>query len=225
MTRYHQLQTILEKTFEDRKVDSSEKAELFREFSPLTREQRAFTRNKAFDMVKIAAREESAAPLLKWLEAIVKSLDNSEPLNSQCEVHFSPGAECASALINLIRSAKRTLDICVFTISDNNISDEIIAANKRGVKIRIITDNDKTLDQGSDIDMLAEAGVPVRIDQTRHHMHHKFAVRDNKQLATGSFNWTRSASKYNHENLVIMDDQETVRRFGYEFERLWESFA
>ena len=41
---------------------------------------------------------------------------------------------------------------------------------------------------------LAELGVAVRIDRSEHHMHHKFALFDDAILATGSYNWTRSAA-------------------------------
>ena len=72
--------------------------------------------------------------------------------------------------------------------------------------MRIISDDDKQFDEGSDIHALREAGVPLRIDDSPFHMHHKFALVDGAWLLNGSFNWTRSASVNNEENLLVTDD-------------------
>jgi phosphatidylserine/phosphatidylglycerophosphate/cardiolipin synthase-like enzyme len=40
-------------------------------------------------------------------------------------------------------------------------------------------------------------------------------------LLTGSFNWTRSASEVNQENVIVTDDPRLVGAFVTEFERLW----
>jgi phosphatidylserine/phosphatidylglycerophosphate/cardiolipin synthase-like enzyme len=56
-------------------------------------------------------------------------------------------------------------------------------------------------------------------------MHHKFALFDGKRLANGSFNWTRSASTSNNENLVVSADAYLVRCFAGEFDSLWKKFA
>lgn len=222
MTIFDELQLLLEKTFQDRRVDADEKTLLFNEFQGLSREHRAFIRNRAFALVRSVCDDEPTWPLLKWLEAVIKSLDMSAAPNDESEVYFSPGATCAKALLNLIKSTKSTLDVCVFTISENGLRDALLEAYKRGIKVRIMTDNDKTFDRGSDINTLAKAGLSVRTDDTRNHMHHKFVVSDNKRLATGSFNWTRSASLYNHENLVVFNDAEVVMKFSREFGRIWD---
>lgn len=225
MQKSTELVALLENTFQDQKIDSLEKATLFDTFKPLSEEQRAFVRNRAFDIAKQFSRKNQGEPPYKWLEQIIKCLDNSSPLASNSSVYFSPGEDCLSALLGIILGATQRLDICVFTISDNRLRDALLNADKRGVAIRIITDNDKTEDQGSDVEDLIRAGLAVRMDETRHHMHHKFAIADRKQLATGSFNWTRSASKFNHENILIMNDETVVVQFEQEFDRLWQEFA
>ncbi|MCB1610410.1 MAG: hypothetical protein KDI60_01280, partial [Xanthomonadales bacterium] len=57
------------------------------------------------------------------------------------------------------------------------------------------------------------------------HMHHKFALFDGRWLLNGSFNWTRSASRANDENLVVTNDPKQLRLFGAQFEGLWERLA
>lgn len=140
------------------------------------------------------------------------------------EVHFSPGDACRECLCDLLRNAKRSVDICVFTITDNRISREIFAAHARGVLVRIISDNDKADDRGSDIHRFIDAKIPVALDRSDKHMHHKFAVFDGAILVTGSYNWTRSAAEYNEENLVVLEIPSLILEFGTEFEFLWQTF-
>jgi phosphatidylserine/phosphatidylglycerophosphate/cardiolipin synthase-like enzyme len=88
----------------------------------------------------------------------------------------------------------------------------------------VITDDDKTNDKGSDIYKMHQAGVPIRTDETPNHMHHKFAIVDDSILITGSYNWTRSAERYNHENVLITYDQGSIKAYDQEFDKLWEEF-
>lgn len=91
--------------------------------------------------------------------------------------------------------------------------------------MRVLSDNDKRFDEGSDIDRLRRAGIAVRLDDGPEHMHHKFALFDGRLLANGSFNWTRSATERNEENLVVTDDADLVAGFARRFEALWGRFA
>jgi phosphatidylserine/phosphatidylglycerophosphate/cardiolipin synthase-like enzyme len=91
--------------------------------------------------------------------------------------------------------------------------------------VRVITDDTKADDVGSDVDRIAGAGIPVRVDRSPCHMHHKFAVLDEATLLTGSYNWTRSAAAENQENLVVSDDVRLVSPFVATFERLWASLG
>lgn len=141
------------------------------------------------------------------------------------EAYFSPGEDCLQAIRRNITHTRRTLDICVFTITDDRVSNSILEAHRRGVAVRIITDNDKAEDQGSDIDRLARAGIEVREDQTEFHMHHKFALFDGQTVLTGSYNWTRGAAANNNENLVVSRDPLLVGPFEREFEKLWLRLA
>ena len=69
---------------------------------------------------------------------------------------------------------------------------------------------------------LRAAGVPVRVDRTDAHMHHKFAVFDRELLLTGSYNWTRSAANQNYENIIVTDDARLATTFANVFEQYWD---
>lgn len=192
-------------------------------------EQRlAFARNFAFKLVRDELGGPNDGELIDWLEDVVKVLQPTDEVavdGKQSEAYFSPHDACVTRINRLFSGSRKSVDVCVFTITDDRIKDAIIAAHRRGIAIRIISDNDKSGDLGSDVDQLARIGVPVRVDQTEYHMHHKYAIYDNKQLLTGSYNWTRSAANYNEENFIVTRDMVLLKSFRAAFEKLWNDLG
>ncbi|MBB4221008.1 phospholipase D-like domain-containing protein [Variovorax guangxiensis] len=183
-------------------------------------------RNRAFDLVRARTADPEQQALLKWLEGVVRAIDTGRSADGSVTVRsqafFSPGTACLQAINHQLRSARHSVDLCVFTLSDDRITAEVLAAHRRGVSLRCISDNDKEFDAGSDIGQLRAAGIPVAVDRTEAHMHHKFAIFDGARLLNGSYNWTRSACEFNEENLVLTNDPQLVRRFADEFDSLWK---
>lgn len=220
---------MFEKTFEDQKLSSAERKALTQiiKESNLKNNQVGFLRNQIFDIARGAFKSYSALQVIDWLEHANKLLLKSNPNLGDSrtnEIYFSPGDQCLNAINNALQQARKTVNICVFTISDNRITDNIIACHQSGIKVRVITDDDKTQDKGSDIYQMYQAGIPVRTDETPNHMHHKYAIVDDSVLITGSYNWTRSAAMYNHENILITYDKGSIKPYSEEFEKLWKEF-
>jgi len=138
---------------------------------------------------------------------------------------FSPGDACRRRIASRFQSCRRTADVCVFTITDDRITEVILDAHRRGVAVRVLTDNDKAYDLGSDIERLTAAGIPLRVDRTQYHMHHKFAIFDREHLLNGSYNWTRGAAEYNFENLTDTGETAMIALFQNEFNKLWEALG
>ncbi len=227
---FKKVEECLRKTFEDFKLSNNEKYELTEVFDSFGGDLKLlnFSRNKAFEIVKENMRGpgEFHYQAVKWLERIVRAIDASRPQPDTAEVDacFSPGTACASRLIALINGSKTSIDVCVFTISDDKISEALLRAHKRGVAVRIISDDDKSQDLGSDINRFIRSGLNVRMDDDPSHMHHKFAIFDQRTLVNGSFNWTRSASKYNREDIVINSNEELIGKFLTVFNTLWKQY-
>ena len=222
------LDRSLRESAQDFTLDAGEKLELRELGQQLDAGRIRFLRNRAFDIARDAMRGEPGATLevLRWLEQVVKTLDAADqaaPVVSSA--YFSPGDTCLRRLCDLMRGCRDTLDICVFTIADDRLTEAILDCHARGVQVRVVSDNDKQHDSGSDIDRLCARGVQVRVDDAPSHMHHKFALFDGRVLANGSFNWTRSATRDNDENLVVSDDANLVRVFGLQFGKLWQQFG
>ncbi|SQI39503.1 Phospholipase D precursor [Leminorella richardii] len=223
----NELERYLEDSLADLTLSQGERIQLRDIGQSLSAEQFGFMRNRAFDMVRshLDSAPTDLQPVLKWLETVVKTLDataRQKRVNSTA--FFSPGSACRDKIRALLSHAQQSVDICVFTIADDDITDAIMQAHKRQVNVRIITDNDKSEDHGSDIDYLIRQGVTVVMDDSPYHMHHKFAIFDGRYLLNGSFNWTRSASQHNYENVLVTDNPDLLNLYQQQFNQLWRRF-
>lgn len=218
---------ILEKVFSDKKVSRSEKEAMEKVFDSknYSSSHVANLRSQLFDYAKTLFDSQSDRQIVECIEEINKALLPEVKSQPEATAYFSPGLDCLGAINSEIRKAKSSLNICVFTISDNRISEEIINAWNRGVKVRIISDDDKQYDKGSDIFSIKNKNIPLVTDSTPNHMHHKFMTADDAIVICGSYNWTRSASTRNNEDIVVLENPVIVNAFNDEFERLWEQFS
>lgn len=216
---------VLAATLEDEHLSRGEKSAIRQllESDDIRTEQLAFIRHRAFALARERMANESSRRVIDWLEGVVKLLQPPEPKATvRAEVFFSPGPACLDAISRQLKESERQVDICVFTITDDRLASAILDAFKRGVQLRIVTDDDKAHDRGSDVFRLADAGIEVRVDQSDHHMHHKFAVFDRETVVTGSYNWTRSAAQHNRENILVSDDERLVKPYQRVFDDMWD---
>ena len=228
-------QTLLQ-YLQDDHLSKAESRDLRAALQAHSREELNFLRNRLFELARdrlsassaqaSSQGQDTSLAIIGWLGRCSKAiqLELGERLNEH-RAYFSPGEQCLEQIQQQLGNARSRIDICVFTISDNRISDAILAAHQRQVQVRIITDNHKQQDAGSDVEWLLRAGITIRFDRTPDHMHHKFCIVDGLNLINGSFNWTRSASERNQENIVISQDAALVRQFQNEFDALWDAFA
>ncbi len=216
------IQDILRQTLDDHRLSRSEKRALEDVLADAvgSEHEMAVCRSAAFELARESFNDAEAGEVLNWLEEVVKVLqlpeESARPARAEC--HFSPGDNCPRRISGLFAAARTSADACVYTITDDRISDAILDAHRRGVAVRIITDNEKAFDPGSDIVRLEQAGVSIRADRSPYHMHHKFAIFDAELLLTGSYNWTRGAAENNQENLVLTDDRRLLEPFREVFE-------
>lgn len=224
-----ELDQALRTTLEDGRLSRAERkalTEVLHE-APLDRGRLAQLRARAFVLARERSLDPRAREALEWLEELVKLLahvDAPAPMEAS-RAYFSPGETCLSAILGQLASVRKTADVCVFTITDDRIAQAILAAHARKVRVRIITDNDKQFDGGSDVERLRRAGIALKVDETEHHMHHKFAVLDERTLLNGSYNWTRSAGAFNEENVVVTGDLALVQAFSQRFSELWSQLG
>ena len=189
--------------------------------TPLDKHTRDVLCSRIYDLGRQGLADASLAETLDWVEDSEKLLRITPQPPEDHRLYFSPGETCLEAILASLRAAYQTIKICVFTITDDRIVRALYDRRRMGVNLKIITDNDKRFDLGSDVEDLADDGFAVRVDMTPDHMHHKFAVLDGRTVLTGSYNWTRGATK-NHENLLITNAADIVSAYDRQFDRLWD---
>lgn len=227
------IRDALRTTFHDFRLTRGERKGLSRLLKEHASNQsdRDFVRSEciqlAFDAVS-GSNAQDQKLIFSWLEEITKLLIHLEreqiTAGAENEAYFSPQDHCVHRIQQLFAKAKQSADVCVFTITDDRIRREMITAHERGVTIRILSDDDKSGDLGSDIEFLKRKGLQVRLDQSSYHMHHKFAIFDQSILLSGSYNWTRSAAEYNEENFLLTRDAKLRKDYQKEFDRLWDLY-
>lgn len=108
-------------------------------------------------------------------------------------------------LLELIEGAKESLVIGMFTWTYKPLTEAIIRAHQRGVKITAILDQQSAYGASKKTMIsLVDAGINVRLGPGNKLFHHKFLWVDNETLATGSSNWTNAAFFRNQDCLLIL---------------------
>ena len=122
--------------------------------------QLALVRSRIFELARRELIDPDSKKILEWTESMMKALqvDNRQPRLADTDVLFSPDDDCSARIQSALRTARQSVDVCVFTITDDRISNEIADAHRRKVKVRVITDDDKASDLGSDVTRLSALG-------------------------------------------------------------------
>ena len=146
------------------------------------------------------------------------------------DVIFSPQPYTQShnaRVRELIDNAQTSIDVAMYSFSDNGIYTALDNAVARGVFVRFIfeTANDDRKKSGSALDSsrsarLERMGINVR--WVNKIMHHKFAIIDGGTLVTGSGNWSNGAATRYDENTLFLEGQDEVTlRMQREFNLMW----
>ena len=104
----------------------------------------------------------------------------------------------------------------VFVLTRPEVRDALIAAQARGVAVRVLVSS-RFAGEPVIADLIA-AGVPVR--QTT--VHAKVLVVDGERVLTGSANWSAGAWA-NNETALFIDDLGLASSFEADVDRTWTS--
>ncbi|KAL4706196.1 hypothetical protein ACJJTC_018380 [Scirpophaga incertulas] len=82
-------------------------------------------------------------------------------------------------LIKYIKSARETLDVCMYMITSNEIAEQIVRLGQKHVLVRIVVDSDMAFESQSQIKRLKEYSfIEVQMNKKSILMHHKFCIID-----------------------------------------------
>ncbi len=148
------------------------------------------------------------------------------------EVYFTPSYKALDAIVDLINTSRKSVDIAMYNFTSRPLSHALVLAKRRGLRIRVVLDrnsNDPKTNQYTKYLYLKNNAIDVRFAKPHRHwdrdgiMHNKFAVIDDKIVITGSANWTASAFVINDENVVVINRRDIANVYAKEFQILWKN--
>lgn len=134
---------------------------------------------------------------------------------------FAPENDITGDVTRLIAGARSSVDVLAFAFTSEPIANALIAAKRRGVRVRAVVERQNARGPGTVFDRLQRADLEVHMDGNCALMHDKVLIVDDRSLVTGSFNWTRQAQRANDENVVFVESAWLAQRYGEEFERIY----
>jgi len=136
------------------------------------------------------------------------------------------GKQFPEKVIPLINAAKNSIDIIVFDwrwypqdpgAQVQLFNQAIVRAVRRGVKVRVIANNDQILN------ILNEQGCQAKRLISTKLVHAKMMILDNEKVVIGSHNYTQSAFQMNYEISVILEKPENISDYFSFFNNLYNS--
>lgn len=126
---------------------------------------------------------------------------------------FTPPAGCGHIIANVISEAKSSIYVQAYGFTSGEITQALINAYKKGIKVNILLDRSNTSAKYSKMKSLKKAGIKVMIDTIPGIAHNKVIIIDESKVITGSFNFTVGADTRNVENVMIVNDKEVAKRY------------
>lgn len=122
-----------------------------------------------------------------------------------------------------IAQAQSTIDIAVYKLDLDTVTEALIAAHKRGVRVRLVTDTEYVDEMA--IRRLKSAGIPVVDDRRNSLMHDKFVVIDGNVVWTGSWNFTINGTYRNNNGVIVITSPALAENYITEFEEMFKKHS
>jgi cardiolipin synthase len=136
---------------------------------------------------------------------------------------WSPNSE--TSLVALINSATKTLDVYNEEMSDENIVKALLAAQKRGVTVRVVmTYSSQWKDELTE---LTSGGVGVRTypdtKKAPVYIHAKVIIADAQNMFVGSENFSSTSLSKNRELGILISNTTIANSIELVFEKDWNT--
>ncbi|GAA4050454.1 hypothetical protein GCM10022409_41530 [Hymenobacter glaciei] len=145
---------------------------------------------------------------------------------------YTLNSSAPDTLAKYIGRATQTLDIAIYNWNNTIIRDAVIAAKTRGVRVRILYEDDNAnVSVGQLPTTIPRAARPAQTGSSGSAiMHNKFVIIDAEStnpnipwVWTGSMNWTAAQLTTDRNNVIALQDQALARVYTVEFEEMWGS--
>ncbi|MFL9926180.1 phospholipase D family protein [Herbaspirillum lusitanum] len=128
---------------------------------------------------------------------------------------FAPWDDIEGLIVENLNAARKQVLVQAYLLTNQKITDALIAAHKRDVDVRVLMDGGQ-LDKNSTKRVIAmrEAGIGIWLETLYRSAHNKVIVIDpalpRATVITGSFNFTWSAQHKNAENILVLRDNPAL---------------
>lgn len=131
---------------------------------------------------------------------------------SQIAIGFSPEGSAQKAIVNFINSANSEIRLAAYSFTSPVIVKALTQAKKRGVDVKIVIDEkgNKSKSSIAAMNIIVNAGIPLRTISKYAIHHDKYIVIDKVSVETGSYNYSASANSRNSENAVVLYNMPQV---------------
>lgn len=132
-------------------------------------------------------------------------------------------ANIQDELIERINLSTKSLKIAVTWFTNHDLFDAIIKKLiNPEFKVTLIVLNDRINNrrEGVNFQQLIDSNGSFYYSTVEKMVHHKFCIIDDKVVITGSYNWTYFAENRNWENIVVLENSETVNAYIEEFDKI-----
>jgi HKD family nuclease len=154
------------------------------------------------------------------------------------DVEDISGRNYFPAVHNILQNAQKNIYVVMYYISFNvnrvdNVTilvNDLVDANKRGIKVKIILDRNVEYGNGEDYEIkeknkkafeyLKLNGVEVYFDNDNTLTHAKAIVVDDNLVIVGSTNWSFNSLSANNEAAVIIRSSELAKSFTNYFDTI-----
>lgn len=137
-------------------------------------------------------------------------------------VCFTPGKHCQLKIIQAINNATQSILVQAYSFTDQEISNALVKAAKRGVSVKVILDKSNRTDNRSVKNILIQNNIPLRFDALSGISHSKILILDYTKVISGSYNFSQSAYKRNTENLLFIQDPNLAQEYVKNWLKRWE---
>ena len=158
-------------------------------------------------------------------------------------VKFTSPDTSLSGLKNLLDQATTSIDIQQMSFDsefksaggNSPLLDSVLAAAKRGVKIRVLLNDDAVFEHASHptpsknlatIDVLTQAGISARTANLKamgvDYIHNKGVLVDGNKTLISSINWTENAVTHNRETAVVITSADIFNHYETLFNSDWQ---
>jgi phosphatidylserine/phosphatidylglycerophosphate/cardiolipin synthase-like enzyme len=135
------------------------------------------------------------------------------------DVHYSPEERLDVIDVDLIATAKLSIDFASYALTDPIVIAALTDAERRGVAIRIVLDPRER----HDFIKLGDLSDNVRIKRGGPFMHLKAYAIDGEMLRSGSANFSSSGENSQDNDLIIIRDASAAAKFDAHFEHMWDA--